>query len=111
MQIKEVSEKWDISERRIRQLIQDVRIEGAIKIGTTWNIPDDTTKPIDKRYKDEVSYVIDLPDDYFKENEMRAKYYDALDKVMTSHDYTEFIKLVVAEEIRILDQYLELLGE
>ena len=67
MQIREASERWGISERRIRQLIQDGRIEGAIKIGTTWNIPDDTSKPIDKRFKDEIKYIIDLPEDYFKE--------------------------------------------
>ena len=69
VQIKEASEKWNISERRIRQLIQDGRIQGAIKIGTTWNIPEDATKPVDKRYKDEVEYIIDLPEDYFKEVE------------------------------------------
>lgn len=69
MQIKEASEKWKISERRIRQLIQDGRIEGAEKIGTTWNIPDDTNKPIDKRYKDDVEYMINLPEDYFKETD------------------------------------------
>lgn len=53
MLIKEASEKWNISERRIRQLIQDGRIEGARKMGTTWYIPDETDKPIDKRWKDE----------------------------------------------------------
>ena len=67
MQIREASEKWNISERRIRQLIQDGRIEGAEKIGTTWNIPDDTNKPIDKRVKDEIEFKIDLPEDYFKD--------------------------------------------
>jgi len=67
MQIREASEKWNISERRIRQLIQDGRIEGAEKIGTTWNIPDDANKPIDKRVKDEIEFKIDLPEDYFKE--------------------------------------------
>ena len=67
MQIREASEKWNISERRIRQLIQDGRIEGAEKIGTTWNIPDDTNKPVDKRFKDDVDYIIDLPEDYFNE--------------------------------------------
>lgn len=67
MQIKEASEKWNISERRIRQLIQDGRIEGAEKIGTTWNIPDDSNKPVDKRYKDEIEFKIDLSKDYFKE--------------------------------------------
>ena len=35
MTIKETSEKWNVSERRIRQLIQDGRIEGVSKIGTT----------------------------------------------------------------------------
>lgn len=68
MQIREASEKWNISERRIRKLIQDGRIEGAKKIGTTWNIPDDTNKPIDKRIKDkEIEFRIDLEEDYFKE--------------------------------------------
>lgn len=68
MQIREASEKWDISERRIRQLIQDGRIDGAEKFGTTWNIPDDTNKPIDKRLKgDDVKFIINLPDNYFKE--------------------------------------------
>ena len=42
--------------------------------------------------------------------DIRAKYYDALDKAMVAHDYTDFIKLVVEEEIRILDRYLELIG-
>ena len=68
MQIKEASEKWNISERRIRQLIQDGRIDGAEKIGISWNIPDDTNKPIDKRVKDdEVDFKINLPEEYFKE--------------------------------------------
>jgi len=67
LQITDASEKWNISERRIRQLIQDGRIEGATKIGTTWNIPDDTSKPIDKRFKDDINYIIDLKEDYFKE--------------------------------------------
>lgn len=66
MQIREASEKWNISERRIRQLVQDGRIEGAEKIGTTWNIPNDSNKPVDKRYKDEMEFKIDLSEDYFK---------------------------------------------
>ena len=41
--------KWGISERRIRQLLSNGRIEGAIKIGNTWNIPVNATKPVDKR--------------------------------------------------------------
>ena len=39
MTTKEAVEKWNISERRIRQLLQDGRIEGAVKVGNSWNIP------------------------------------------------------------------------
>ncbi|HOZ54145.1 MAG TPA: Fic family protein [Bacilli bacterium] len=41
--------------------------------------------------------------------EIRIKYYDALDKAMTTHDYTDFIKILVEEENKILDQYLEII--
>ena len=67
MQIKEASKKWNISERRIRQLIKDGRVENAIKIGNTWNIPDDTNKPIDKRIKEKNDFIINIDKDYFKE--------------------------------------------
>lgn len=67
MQIRKDSEKRNVSERRIRKLIQDGRIEGTEKIGTTWNIPDDTYKPIDKRLKDEIEFKIDLSENSFKE--------------------------------------------
>ena len=40
----------------------------------------------------------------------RANYYNALDKAMVEHDYTDFIKLIVEEEIKILDKYLNLIG-
>ncbi len=33
MTTKEIVKKWNVSERRIRQLLQDGRIEGAIKNG------------------------------------------------------------------------------
>ncbi len=66
MQIKEASQKWRISPRRIRQLIQDGRIAGAKKIGTVWFIPDEATKPADKRFKDKTEIILNLPADYFK---------------------------------------------
>ena len=73
MQIKEASSKWNISERRIRKLIEDGRIEGAFKVGTTWNIPDDTSKPIDKRKKENEEFTIDLDDNYFDEVNEKLK--------------------------------------
>lgn len=46
---KEASDKWGISDRRIRVLCSEGRIEGAIKIGRNWSIPEDAFKPIDAR--------------------------------------------------------------
>ena len=42
--------------------------------------------------------------------EVRLEYYEALEKAAIQHDYTDFIKLIVREENRILDEYLELIG-
>lgn len=47
--IKEASEKWRISDSRIRVLCREGRIVGAIKIGRNWAIPFDAVKPIDGR--------------------------------------------------------------
>ena len=49
MLIKEASVKWNISERRVRKLIELGRINGT-KIGNVWTLPDDASKPLDLRY-------------------------------------------------------------
>jgi len=69
MTTKEAVEKWNISERRIRQLLQDGRIEGAVKVGNSWNIPIDAGKPVDKRIikPDDNKFIIDLDDNFFDE--------------------------------------------
>lgn len=43
--------KWNIKERRIRILCTEGRIHGAKKVGKTWLIPEDSQKPIDKRFR------------------------------------------------------------
>lgn len=47
----EMSERWNITSRRIGVLCSEGRIEGAIKKGKTWLIPSDTQKPADARFK------------------------------------------------------------
>ena len=47
----EMSEKWNISPRRIGMLCAEGRIEGAVKKGKTWLIPENKKKPSDARYK------------------------------------------------------------
>lgn len=49
MSIKEASEKWNISTRRIQVLCATERIDGASKLGREWAIPFEAQKPADKR--------------------------------------------------------------
>lgn len=69
MTTKEATIKWNISERRIRQLLQDGRIEGAVKVGNNWNIPINASKPADKRSikLDDTDFIFNLEDNYFDE--------------------------------------------
>lgn len=49
--IKEVTEKWNVTPRRIQKMCAEGRIPGAKKFGRDWAIPADTEKPIDARVK------------------------------------------------------------
>lgn len=51
LSIRQTSEKWGISIRRIQVLCAENRIPGATKIGSYWAIPADEEKPNDKRIK------------------------------------------------------------
>lgn len=51
LSIKQTSEKWGISTRRIQLLCADGRIKGATKIGSYWAIPASAEKPKDERVK------------------------------------------------------------
>jgi Fic family protein len=57
LSVKEVSEKWGISDRRVRVLCTEGRIEGAIKIGRSWSIPEESVKPIDGREVQNSKYL------------------------------------------------------
>ena len=51
MTLREASEKWGITPRRINYLCSAGRIPGAVKMSTLWLIPKDAEKPIDGRTK------------------------------------------------------------
>lgn len=51
LSVKQVSELWGISKRRIQTLCTEERIPGAMRIGTYWAIPADAEKPNDQRIK------------------------------------------------------------
>ena len=47
----EMSEKWNISSRRIGVLCASGRIDGVIKKGKTWLIPANAKTPADARFR------------------------------------------------------------
>ena len=51
LSVTQTAEKWGISQRRIQTLCNEERIEGAVRIGHSWAIPEDAPKPTDARIK------------------------------------------------------------
>jgi hypothetical protein len=56
--VRQTAEKWGVSIRRVQQLCERGRVEGVIRPGHEWLIPEDALKPKDTRgawHKKEVS--------------------------------------------------------
>ena len=45
LSVAEISKKWNVSERSVRNYCAEGRVEGAFLTGKTWNIPSDAEKP------------------------------------------------------------------
>ena len=58
--VKQAAEKWGISERRIRVLCAQGKINGAYQEGRGWKIPADALKPADGRYKSKESILLTI---------------------------------------------------
>jgi hypothetical protein len=42
---EEAAKRWDVSKRQVQRLCVEGRIDGAVKFGTTWAIPEGASKP------------------------------------------------------------------
>lgn len=60
MTVKQASEKWGISDRRIRVPCSEGKIPGAYQEGRGWKIPADAKKPVDGRYKSKESLLAQI---------------------------------------------------
>lgn len=72
LSVNEVSKKWGITDRRVRVLCSEGRIEGATKIGRSWSIPENAVKPIDGREIQNIKYI-GLNYDFRKIDELKMK--------------------------------------
>ena len=55
LSVKEISKKWNLSERSVRNYCAMGKIDGAFLTGKTWNVPENAQKP------DRVNKKIELP--------------------------------------------------
>ena len=51
MTTKDAAEVWNITMRRVQVLCDNGQVNGAIRLGRMWIIPNGTPKPIDGRTK------------------------------------------------------------
>lgn len=51
LKVSEAAEKWKISARRVRVLCAEGRIDGVIKKGNLYMIPENAVRPVDGRYR------------------------------------------------------------
>ena len=50
--VQQASDEWEISKRRIQELCEENRIDGAVHFGRAWAIPKGAPKPVDGRLKE-----------------------------------------------------------
>lgn len=55
--VREMANKWEISERHIQKLCEENRIDGVQRFGRSWMIPKSAKKPRDLRRKRSNEYV------------------------------------------------------
>ncbi len=51
LSVKQTSERWGLSTRRIQILCKEGRVPNAFIVGNSWAIPADAEKPKDNRIK------------------------------------------------------------
>jgi len=55
LSVREISYKWNVSERWVSKLAQDGRIPGVERFGRSLAIPEDAEKPADPRKEKSMS--------------------------------------------------------
>ena len=51
LSVTEAAKKWNITSRRVQILCRENKIDGVIKFGRSWAIPEQAEKPADLRVK------------------------------------------------------------
>lgn len=57
LSVHEIAKKWKVSERSVRHYCAKGRVEGALLIGKTWNIPEHAQKPERKNKRKNITLL------------------------------------------------------
>ena len=120
--VAEISKKWNIAERSVRDYCSKGRVIGAILDGKTWLIPEDATKPLrQKRHTLKEEKLLDILKRE-KEAKLHGGIYQKLQIDMTynsnhiegsklTHDQTRYIfetkSIGVTDESILVDDIIE----
>lgn len=69
LSVNEISKKWNISQRSVRNYCALGRVDGAFLSGKTWNIPENAEKPERSNKKEEHITLLDI-----LEEQKKSKY-------------------------------------
>ena len=58
--VTEIAEKWNMSERSVRNYCATGRVEGAVLMGKTWKIPEEAVKPERSNKKEEGTTLLQM---------------------------------------------------
>ena len=51
LSIQELAERWEVHPRTVQVMCRDGKIDGAVKFGRSWAIPEGVERPKDMRVK------------------------------------------------------------
>ncbi len=57
--VLQAAEKWGITKRRVQEYCLKGRIDGAVKVGSVWTVPEQAEKPLDPRKNEDESCLFD----------------------------------------------------
>lgn len=58
LSVRQMAEKWKLSERSVRNYCKNKRIPGAFLVGKTWSIPEDASQPLRKKSEKSVTRTL-----------------------------------------------------
>lgn len=94
--VQEISNRWNISKRRIQILCKNGRIDGAKMIGNMWVIPADAKRPNDARTKSPIKSGSESVSEVRRElKKLLKKLYNIADKLQINEDDKKNVVLAV----------------